>query len=172
MKGTEPIEDRIQHFANKYVAAMLKKDYRRCKATTKIDEPRMQFFDQFMRQDGFGGVEDAASDEKKTKPRKRPGTAFNKNPAKVNKPYRKQLGRWDYRDPTSSDIPFRTVARKVPGDDESEDTETSQRTVDDAMGAGRSEQSAAADNVDLVPQKETTEAVRKAMEAFASLSTQ
>jgi hypothetical protein len=170
MEGTESIEERIQHFANKYVAAMLKKGYRGCKSASKIDEPRMQFFDQFMRQDGFGGVEDGPSEEKITKPRKRPGTAVHKNLAKVNKPYRKQPGRWDYRDPTSSEAASKAVVRKLPGDDEAEDAEISQGTVDSVIG-GHAEQSAHA-GVDLVPQKEATNAVLKAMEAFALLSTQ
>lgn len=170
MEGTEPIEDRIQRFANKYVAAMLGKGFRACKAASKIDEPRMQFFDQFMRQDGFGGVEDATADEKTTRPRKRPGTAVHKNLAKVNKPYRKQPGRWDYREPTSSDAASRAVVRRLPGDDEAEDTEIIQGTVDDTKGE-HAEQSADA-GVDLVSQEEATEAVQKAMEAFALLSTQ
>ena len=62
------------------------------------------------------------------------------------------------------------MLRKIPGDDEAEDTDISQGIVGDAIGVGRSEQSADA-GVDLVPQKEATEAVRKAMEAFALLST-
>jgi hypothetical protein len=170
MKGTEFMqEDRIQYFANKYVAAMLKKGYRGCKAASKIDEPRMQFFDQFMRQDGFGGVDEVPSDEKTTKPRRRPGASTHIKLARQDTPYRRP-GRWDYRDPTSNDTASSNVVHQIPGEDKKEDIKISQRVVDDAMGELHSEQSVNT-GVDLVPQNEATEAVRKAMEAFALLST-
>jgi hypothetical protein len=174
MDGTGPTqEDRIQHFANKYVTAMLKKGYRVCVGVPKIEEPRMQFFDQFMRQDGFGGVEDVAAERKTTKPRKRPGTGVHKRIAKPDALHRKSYrrsGTWDYRDPTESRPVWKESARGVPGDHNDEEIKSSEEVGGDAMEVARSEQSADA-CVDLIPQKEATEAVLKAMEAFATLST-
>ncbi|KAH6872335.1 hypothetical protein BKA58DRAFT_143642 [Alternaria rosae] len=164
-------EDRIQYFADKYVAAMLKKGYRGCKAVQKIDEPRMQFFDQFMRQDGFGGVEDAPSDGVTARPRKRPGAGGgHRQPAKLDAVYRKKPGTWDYRDPTRSQPVLGKAAREDPGDYNNEDTEGGKEMTNDAVEVAHSGQSADA-CVDLVPQSEAAEAVLKAMEAFARLST-
>jgi hypothetical protein len=170
MDGTGSVEeDRIQHFANKYVAAMLKKGYRGCKAVLKIEEPRMQFFDQFMRQDGFGGVEDAPADGMITRPRKRP--SGQRKLARPDASYQKTpLETWDYRDPTGSRPVWARAAHEDRGDHNDDETERSQGVTGVAVGVACAGQSADT-CVDLVPQREAAEAVLKAMEAFARLST-
>lgn len=147
-------ESEVRRVAEQYIAAMLRRGYRACKAVAKFDEPRLQFFDEFMRQDGFGGVEEECNKEEPVTPRKRPGTATARK-AKQNGS--DQTPRTlDFRDSATGGAP---AERKKMAD--------MNQAVGGAMGGNPSQ--SVETWVNLPPESAATEAVRKAMEAFSLL---
>jgi hypothetical protein len=153
MEGAESQESEVRRIADQYIAALLRRGYRACKAVSKFDEPRLQFFDEFMRQDGFGGVGDEVDKEEPVSPRKRPGMATTRKSTSQNGPA--QTPRTlDSRDSGAGHAPaerkkMAETTRKVPG------------------GAMDGNPNRSAETwVSLPPESAATEAVRKAMEAF------
>lgn len=97
-------EEKVRNIAETYVREMIKKGYRSCKAVPKLEEPRLQFFDQFMREDGYGGVEDEVGEKKVEKPYKRPGGTTHKKKLQVEERAEVSahaLGQRGLRDPVS-----------------------------------------------------------------------
>ncbi|KAF2827794.1 hypothetical protein CC86DRAFT_404839 [Ophiobolus disseminans] len=64
----------INAIADAEIKKRLAKGYRMCKIVKKCDDPLMQFFSQFMEEEGFGGIDgiDLASDTSINGPLKRP----------------------------------------------------------------------------------------------------
>jgi hypothetical protein len=158
-------EAKIRHYADKYVADMLKKNYRNCKAVPKLEDPCLQFFDQFMHEEGLGGLQDERVKEEVVRPRKRRGTAQAwKLPRYA--PYPKP-GTWKLREPSAKAVVADTVDRVLPGADVGDKSEKIREEAGVAKNGilGPS----AGSYVTLPLEDEATEAVRKAMEAFALL---
>ncbi|RAR11367.1 xaa-pro dipeptidase [Stemphylium lycopersici] len=154
-------EEEVRRFADKYVAALLRKGYRACKAASKFDEPRLQFFDQFMRQDGFGGLADEGEKEEPLSPRKRPGMATARRPTKPNVHHDDgHAEKWNFRDQAPHEA---RVGRKERADTNQETAESAEDGMDGNPGQSLEAW------VSLPPENEATEAVRKAMEAFTLL---
>ncbi|KAF2849168.1 hypothetical protein T440DRAFT_556110 [Plenodomus tracheiphilus IPT5] len=66
-------DDKSKEYAYRYVARQVRKSYRSCKAVKKFEEPRMQFFETFMQEDSFGGIENSVEPVSPKKLRKLPG---------------------------------------------------------------------------------------------------
>lgn len=152
-EGESIQESEVRKVADQYIAAMLRRGYRACKAVSKFDEPRLQFFDQFMRQDGFGGVRDEGDREEPVTPRKRPGMAT-----------RKSTPRRSGSDQTPRTLNFRGSIAEGPAE-EKKRMEKNQETINGAMDGNPGP--SAETWVHLPPESAATEAVRKAMEAFS-----
>lgn len=151
-------EEEVRRFADKYVAALLRKGYRACKAASKFDEPRLQFFDQFMRQDGFGGLADEGEKEEPLSPRKRPGMATARRPTKPDVHHGDgHAEKWNFRDPGAEES---HVGKRERAETNQEATVGAEDGMDENPGQPLDAW------VSLPPENEATEAVRKAMEAF------
>ncbi|EOA85484.1 hypothetical protein ACJQWK_06902 [Exserohilum turcicum] len=158
MDGSEPSQDgEVRRVAERYIAALLRKGYRACKAVSKFDEPRLQFFDGFMREDGFGGVRDEGhAEEEPVTPRKRPGMATAaRKPARPHASAHNGAS-WSYREP-ATELP---CVQK-------EKVRTSQETIANPVDGHPSQPPDTW--VRLPAESAATEAVRKAMEAFTLL---
>ncbi|KAF1947404.1 hypothetical protein EJ02DRAFT_461602 [Clathrospora elynae] len=113
--GVVPTQkENVHRHAGTYFFMILKKGYRSSKFAPKIDNPRLAFVDQFMRQDGLGGLDDGKKDEH-AKPRKRPGMAAGKGKGKpkqdpVSVKAAHQPGTWEVRGPASQPIPRNQIA--------------------------------------------------------------
>jgi hypothetical protein len=172
MLGVGPTEeDKVRYFANKYVAAMIKKGHRASKKTVpKLEEPLLQFFDQFMQEEGLGGLQDERVKEKVVKPRKRRPSVSSKKPARAT-PYSRPgnkgvpLSKWNFREP-SSQVKISTPADRVlPGVDVEDVSEVTRGAAKGAMEGLTGP--AAEVSVTLPSEDEATKAVGQAMEAFA-----
>jgi hypothetical protein len=164
--GTDPTQDdKVHYFADKYVATMLMKGYRSCKAVPKLEEPLDQFFDQFMRAEGLGGLQDERVKEEVVHPRKRRGTTAGRKPARQSTPYQRP-GKWDYREPSTQAVASDKLDRVLPGAD-AEDKDKKSRCLEDATNGVLGPSTGS--YVTLPSEDDATEAVQKAMEAFALL---
>ncbi|KAH7389767.1 hypothetical protein BKA66DRAFT_440049 [Pyrenochaeta sp. MPI-SDFR-AT-0127] len=169
MKDNSPTqEEKARRFADKYVQAMVKKGYRTCKVVSKLDEPRLQFFDQFMREDGFGGVEDKPEEEESPRLHKRPSMSAHKNFTKQDigsGRAHQSSGKWDFR---GTDF----LAERHEGADVTLSIDTTKQGSERAQRGGEAAMDSlpehfADSHVDLPPEDDATEAVRKAIEMFA-----
>jgi hypothetical protein len=173
MAGTgQTQEDNVRYFADKYVAMMLKKGYRSYKAMLKLEEPLDQFFDQFMKAEGLGGLHDERVKEEVVRPRKTRGSTAGRKPAKASKPARQNTpyqrpGRWTFREPSAQAVATNKADRVLPGADVEDKHEAIREEVGDAMDGIVA--LSAGSYVTLPSKDSATEAVRKAMEAFALL---
>lgn len=154
MQGAEFSQEvEVRRVADQYITALLRRGYRACKAVSKFDEPRLQFFDQFLRQDGFGGVRDEGDKEEPVTPRKRPGMATRKSTHKRHG-----------SDQTPRTLDFRGPSVGSPTEKKKR-AEASREGINGTMDGNPSQ--SAETWVRLPPESAATEAVRKAMEAFS-----
>jgi len=66
-------EQQIRAIADAEIKKRLAQGYRMCKVTPKFEDPRMQFFQQFMEEEGFGGIDgNSVTDTASNEPLKRP----------------------------------------------------------------------------------------------------
>jgi hypothetical protein len=160
-------DDKARHFAEQHIAAMLKKGFRSAKAVSKLQDPQLQFFDNFMRQDGFGGLEDEEKKEELLRPRKRPGrrcSYANKKARAAPYPTAQQRGKLGICEPDAC-VASQAQASVQPSIAIPEDgTEKVHQNGKNVMD-GLLEQFANS-YIDLPPEDEATEAVRKAMETI------
>lgn len=162
-------EEKARRVAEKYVQAMVRKGYRTCKPVSKLDEPRLQFFDQFMREDGFGGVEDGPYEEEVTRLHKRPSIATHKNVTKQDERSTKGApppGKWEFRYPHPLVEPLPGVD-SVLSIDRAKDGHVEKNRQGGQVAMDSFLEHFADSHVDLPPEDDATEAVRKAMEMFA-----
>lgn len=68
-------EEQIQAIADEQVKQRRAKGHRLCRVTEKFEDPKLQFFNDFLTQEGFGGINDAVEkfEPELSRPRKRPG---------------------------------------------------------------------------------------------------
>jgi hypothetical protein len=51
-------QQKIRAIAETEINKLVKQRHRMCTVTKKFDDPKLQFFDQFLKEDGFKGIDD------------------------------------------------------------------------------------------------------------------
>ncbi|KAH9870063.1 hypothetical protein J1614_006985 [Plenodomus biglobosus] len=171
-------EEKVKKFADLYVSRELREGYGRCKVVQKLEDARMQFFEAFMQEDGFGGVEDQQEASPPRAPdqnsaRKLPGNTVQKQiralgAGKKDRVQHARIGKQQ---------PWRPNASSGPRNEHKADppARTPQRGADSMCAKSENKDESinvllkqfAEARVDLPPEDQATEAVRQAMEKFS-----